>query len=504
MWLVGLFDFRYLIKRVFLLLGICFLSVSFATEVPIYDFSIKSYSQNINDYFPSDSDDYDISLLKQAYQEGQLQQFYNHYYSDRGEGLSPWNEKMVNSALPVVKKIELELLAEYDNQNKSDQERHFAENFKEHDAVWLNRIKNNMDLPAIEGLGYNEKNRAIAVNNTFARALPDHAPDFFHFTMPGQGFPFDNLQESVIWAGTPLYIFTVSQDKSWSLVLTPDAYFAWVKSSDIAYASSGFINEWNSAAKKGLVAITETEASIVNQHQNFQFAGYIGAVFPFHNRNENYISILIPIKNADQQAVIQTGFVTSQSASLMPLEASKKNMAKIMKQLQNRPYGWGGAFFFNDCSQELKSIFTPFGIWLPRNSAQQAKLGSGIDLTQNTVDERISALKVQGHPLMTLIYIGGHVMLYLGNKPVNNHELVAITYQNLWGLSPESKDKRYVIGQSLFFPLLKYYPENPDVSSLANKSYFKMIHLDELSTKGTTPEAFSRSFIKPDSPHLIL
>ncbi|QLZ69053.1 hypothetical protein FOLKNPGA_01835 [Legionella sp. PC1000] len=131
---LGLFDFRDLSKRVFLFLGICFLSVSFATEVPIYDFSIKSYSQNINDYFPSDSNDYDTPLLKREYQEEQLQQFYNHYYSDHGEGLSPWNEKMVNSVLPVVKKIELELLDEYDNQNKSDEERHFAENFKEHDA----------------------------------------------------------------------------------------------------------------------------------------------------------------------------------------------------------------------------------------------------------------------------------------------------------------------------------------------------------------------------------
>ncbi|QMT60261.1 NlpC/P60 family protein [Legionella sp. PC997] len=178
-------------------------------------------------------------------------------------------------------------------------------------------------------------------------------------------------------------------------------------------------------------------------------------------------------------------------------------MSRILEQLQNRPYGWGGAFFFNDCSQELKSIFTPFGIWLPRNSAQQAKISSGIDLTKNTVDERISTLKTQGHPLMTLVYIGGHVMLYLGNKSIN-HEVAAMTYQNIWGLSPESRDKRYVIGQALFFPLLKYYPENPDISSLANKSFFKMIHLDELSTKDITPEVFSRSFTKPNRPNLNL
>lgn len=76
----------------------------------------------------------------------------------------------------------------------------------------------------------------------------------------------------------------------------------------------------------------------------------------------------------------------------------------------------GSAFFFNDCSQELKSIFTPFGIWLPRNSGQQAQLDSTLDLSKHNLDERLSLLKEKGHPLMTIIYIRGHVMLYLGNK----------------------------------------------------------------------------------------
>jgi hypothetical protein len=100
-----------------------------------------------------------------------------------------------------------------------------------------------MDLYALSSSEFKEEYRAISVRNTHARALPDSAPDFFHASIPGQGFPFDNLQESAIWTGTPLYVFSVSKDKAWSLVLTPDSYFAWVKSDDIAYASPGFINQ---------------------------------------------------------------------------------------------------------------------------------------------------------------------------------------------------------------------------------------------------------------------
>lgn len=497
--LFSLFNRRRLIKQAISLFLILFLSLSFAVEVPIYNFSIKPYTQNINDHFPADSTDYATPLITAEYQAAQLKQFYNHYYATDAQGLSPWSEQMVKSVLPQVKKIELELLDEFDNQNSSETNRHYAENFKEHDEIWLNKLKQNMNLSALDSNEFNVKNRAIAVTNTYARALPENSPDFFHFSQPGQGFPFDNLQESVIWSGTPLYVLSVSQDKAWSLVLTPDAYFAWVKSADIGYTSNKFIHQWQTAAQKGLIAITKTETSIVDKHQHFQFKGYIGAVFPLIQRNEEITSILIPVKNAHHQASIKSGYINSGAAGLMPVTASKKNMANLMKQLQNRPYGWGGAFFFNDCSQEIKSIFTPLGIWLPRNSAQQTQFDSVLDLSKNSVDERLNELKTKGHPLMTIIYIGGHVMLYTGNKEIDNHKTEAMTYQNVWGLSPESKDKRYIIGQSLFFPLLKYYPENPDINSLANKAYFKLVYLDELEVKAPSPQTFAKRFTKMSS-----
>lgn len=463
-------------------------------EVPIYDFPIL-YSQNANDYLSPDDDAYNKPLLSPDYQILQLQQFYNHYYSSNAQGLSPWSESMVTSALPLMKKVELEQLEDFNNQNKANEDKHYAENFKEHDEIWWNKIKDNMDLYALASSQFNKDNRAIAVVNTHARALPDIAPDFFHASLPGQGFPFDNLQDSAIWAGTPLYVFSVSIDKAWSLVLTPDGYFSWVKSSDIAYVSSQFIRQWQTAAQQGLIAVTQTEVSIIDSQQRFQFTSFVGAVFPMVERDHQQTSILIPTKNSHNQAMIKIGIISTTASSKMPLTASPKNLVKVINQLKNRPYGWGGAFFFNDCSQEMKSIFAPFGIWLPRNSAQQAQLRSTLDLSQSNIDERIRLLKEKGHPLMTLIYIGGHVMLYIGTKDIENNKAVAITYQNVWGASPDSRDKRYVIGQSLFFPLLKHYPENPDASSFAGKSKFKLVYLDALNVTDY-PQDFANTFLK--------
>lgn len=466
----------------------------YAINVPIDDFSISPYSQATSDYLSPNGDDFSSPLLKPEYQKKQLQQFYTHYYASDANGLSPWSEQLINAILPVVKKTELEQLDLFNNQDKPLEKQHYGENFKAHDALWWNKIKQNIDLDALDSIHFTPQNRAIAVNNTMARGLPELAPDFYHASLPGEGFPFDNLQESAIWAGTPLYVLSTSKDKAWSLVLTPDAYFAWVSSHDIALVSNTFIHQWQEDARAGLVAITKTKSSIMNTQQQFEFSGYIGAVFPLVQSEEKWTSIAIPVKGKDNQAVIKTAIVRSNAISLMPLLATKKNFSKILEQLQHRPYGWGGAFLFNDCSQEIKSIFTPFGIWLPRNSGAQARVGTSIDLSEESVDERINTLTTKGAPLMTIIYIGSHVMLYVGNKMEHNSEKLPITYQNVWGFRGMSENKRYVIGESVFLPLRNHFPEQPDALSQASLPRFKLIYLNALDEKTESSSIFAKRF----------
>lgn len=476
-----------------ILILLCITPWAIAMEIPIDDFSLEHYEQSTKQHLYIDDKDYTKPLLKTEYQQKQLQQFYNHYYSTDKNGLSPWSESLVNAIIPIAHTTELAILNQYNNQNIAPNERHYAENFKAQSLEWWEHMQNNMQLSVLEGAEFHPEQRAITITNTFARNLPDHAPDFFHASLPGQGFPFDNIQDSALWAGTPLYVLSTTKDKSWSLVLTPDAYMTWVKSNDIAYASNEFIDEWQHAAQKNLIAITHTGASVLDLDDHFQFTGYIGAVFPLAAIHNHKINIFIPFKNKKNQAQLKTATIASHAATLMPMMASKKNLARIIQQLQNRPYGWGGAFFLNDCSQELKSLFTPFGLWLPRNSKQQGNMGSVVDLSTKNVDSRLYFLTTKGHPLMTLVYIKGHIMLYTGHETVND-EPAAMSYQNIWGLAPAARDKRYVIGQSVFLPLLKQYPEHPDVASLAEKDTFKLIFLDELQTAQETPAHFAQQF----------
>ncbi len=50
------------------------------------------------------------------------------------------------------------------------------------------QYKKNLNLEHLDHAMYDAKNRAILVNNTAARMLPDAAPDFFDERTAGEGF----------------------------------------------------------------------------------------------------------------------------------------------------------------------------------------------------------------------------------------------------------------------------------------------------------------------------
>jgi hypothetical protein len=353
-------------------------------------------------------------------------------------------------------------------------------NYKPHLPEHWSQIKLNMQLFAFK-YSFQKSQRAITVNNTFARALPTMMPDFFDASIPGQGYPFDNLQDSAIWAGTPIYVVGISSDKAWALVITPEEYFSWIPSRDLAFVSDEFIQNWQEASQKNTVAITQTAVSIVDEKtNNFHFYGYIGAIFPLVQLGGNTSQIMIPVKNHAGMAIMRVGVIPTYSMSVIPLTLSKQNMLNIIAQLQNREYGWGGMMFLNDCSQELKSLFTPFGIWLPRNSILQGTLEGSRDLSQLNMDERLQVLKQEGHPFLTIIYVGSHVMLYIGQFNFAKYGKVAMTYQNVWGLHSVKHDWRYIIGKSIFLPLMKQYPGHPNLASQADYNVFSMINLDSI------------------------
>lgn len=449
-------------------------------------FPIEHYDQHVTKWINPDSTDYNTALLTPEIQQKHFKLFYEHNYGE----LSPWNKNFVNSVLAQdIILIQQELSNKYNNRGKVGNDIGYGENYRPYPPAWADQIADNMDIAQFINLSYKDDNRVIAIDNLYARALPTNDVHFYNNKIAGQGYPFDNLQMSTIWSGTPLYLVGITKDKGWSLVITPSGFVAWVESVGIVKTSSQFIASWQKAAKLKLGAITHTKTSIIDTNGRFLFYGYVGAVFPIvDNKSSTYKQIIIPgIK--DNQAVIQYAMLSIKDIETMPLSPTKHNMTNIISSLVGRPYGWGNKYFYNDCSGELKNLFTPFGIWLPKGSVTLANIAKKhfdvVDMSFKNASERLSYLMQNGKPFFTIVHINGHVFLYIGNY-TNNKSLMAMTYQNVWGLHRVDKNgrdenTRVVIGGTVFFPLLLQYPEIPDAESLAAKPLFEILYLNKIT-----------------------
>lgn len=445
-------------------------------------FPLKTYSQIISDWIKTNDPNYDKPFMSQPVQKQRLTAFYNHLFGI----YSPWNKEYVKKIIVEknpddIKTLELDILSLLDSNDSSKKAIGYGENFRPHSQEWLKNIIQNINLSQLNKLNYDPKNRGIAVDNLYARLLPTDDVHYYDYKRAGEGYPFDNLQVSALWAGTPVYIIAETKDHAWKMVLTPD-YIAWVKSKGIARTNEAFIKTWTLAAKKQLAAITHTGTSIVNLHGNFQFLAYVGTVLPVY-KNTHDFQLLIPVADSKQHAVIEYSSISHEDAMLIPAPTTLRNFQTIFNTLIGRPYGWGNLYFYNDCSAELKNLFTPFGIWLPRHSSDQVRIGRMVDMSGESAKSRLNYLMENGHRYMTLIYLGGHVVLYIGNFPNPNdklHKDMAMTYQNMWGLSPHPATRRAIIGKSVFFPMLLKFPEDSSLVSQTQKPFFQISYLDEL------------------------
>ncbi len=471
-----------MMKLKYLTLFICCFLFSFVFADNIKIFPLGNYDQNIHHWIKPDSSGYDTPILSSSQQASRENEF-------RQKWFAPWDESYVETVLNGTSPqgnlhdIENFLLNKFNNQNKTTDEIQYGENFRPHTLQWFDDIQNNMNLPQLASLTYQPQNNAIMIDNAFIRVIPTNDVAFFNHELAGQGYPFDNIQVTSIWAGTPIYVMYYSRDKAWAFILSP-AIVGWIPANKFAYTSRGFQIFWQQ--HKQMSVIIHNKTPIINRRGQLLFNAYIGSVFPQLTSQR----ILVPVKKANNQATFQQVSLDTQQAITQPLSATPHHFADIIDNLHGIPYGWGNMYFYNDCSGLTKNLFAVFGIWLERNSLAQLNAGKTVDVdkiikTPGDPAERLEYFNQHAHPFMTLLYIGGHIIMYLGQYPhvdSNGSSMWPLTFQSVWGLTNKAKDMRSVIGQAVIFPMLLSYPERPKLISLAAKTYFKMVYLDEPNT----------------------
>lgn len=316
----------------------------------------------------------------------------------------------------------------------------WGENKLPRDSSWVACLAANADTSGFPDAGW----EGITLVNTHLRALPTHRPIFRDFQLPGEGYPFDYLQVSSIAANTPIFIAHTSRDRSWQYVVS-HAASGWVPVRDVARVDSAFQNLWQADS---LVAVIRDGVPVYSDEGNFLFRAPLGSVFPKAGADSLFVHIRAAVSAPGQKAVPVTAVLPKSTAVIKPWRLTGTCVSAVIDALMGEPYGWGGLYQNRDCSATIKDLFAPFGIMLPRHSADQVQSGYDyVDLSGVSGKEKRKTVLNKGVPFLTLLWLPGHIMLYIGqekDRPLAFHNLWGLRTKNLFG-----KQGRKIVGKSV-------------------------------------------------------
>lgn len=260
----------------------------------------------------------------------------------------------------------------------------------------------------------------------------------------GKDRDLDRFQESGLFPGDAVAILHVSKDKQWVLVQTYN-YLAWMPKEDVAIGDKAAI----SAFKNDETFIVVTGSKVFTNHvpndkaiSNIQLD--MGIRLPLAKRSEysnslygqnpfaNYI-VKLPVRNAEGKLTLKlVPIPRGQDVRVGYLPFTKQNLVTQSFKFLGERYGWGHDYNGRDCTGFIGEIYKSFGLLMPRNSGQQAKGAYGQNHLFAKDTAKADKLKViESMQVGDLIYIPGHVMMYLGqenSKPYVIHDVKGLSY----------------------------------------------------------------------------
>jgi len=291
-----------------------------------------------------------------------------------------------------------------------------------------------------------EAGPAITLRGTNLRAMPSSRHFYLRPDLPGEGYPFDYFQHTSTPPGTPVYISNVSKDGQWVLVDGP-VTAGWVPAGDVARVDEAFIEYWQSHPLAAIVRDGTAVGTI---------SADIGTLLPLAVDAapglDRALSVLYPVRGADGRAVTARANLAPGAATAVPLPLTAQAVATVGNPMLGQAYGWGGLDGRRDCSALTRDLFVPFGIHLPRNSANQAKAGRVIELGGLSNEEKERRIIAEAEPFRSMIWFRGHIGVYIGA-----YKGKAMYFHNMWGLRTKDADggcdNRAIVGKGVITTL---------------------------------------------------
>ncbi len=265
--------------------------------------------------------------------------------------------------------------------------------------------------------------KAISIVPTHLRGLPTHLPLF----TAADAYPFDMLQYPQVKANEPLRVLHVSRDGIWCFVET--AYSnGWLEARDVAFADQSFIDSWMALPQ---IVIIRDDVMVKDEGSETSYRTEIGTFLPLVAAGDAWWEAEVATVGKGRKAQSSLTRISREAAGRFPLPFNRENITLVGNQLAGQPYGWGEMFGLRDCSSMLRDFFQPFGIWLPRTSADQiASVQQRLDLSGKQPWEKEDVIRRQAVPFLSLFYKPGHIMLYIGTDSKGR----PLVFHNAWSI----------------------------------------------------------------------
>ncbi|WP_416307465.1 SH3 domain-containing protein [Neptunicella sp. SCSIO 80796] len=282
----------------------------------------------------------------------------------------------------------------------------------------------------------------IAVARDILRTFPTHERVFNR----GMDTDLDRFQETGIFPGDPVAVLHASRDNQWYLVQNYH-YLAWVPQSSIALGDKQTIGEFHQAEPFVVVTGSKVFTNYVPEQPAIsELQLDMGTRLPLVKANElpnqlygqnPYASytVRLPVRNEQGQLEIKMALIArGQDLHLGYLDFTHRNIIKQAFKFLGERYGWGHDYNARDCTGFVGDIYKTFGFMMPRNTGQQDKADYG---QNNRFDKQADTQQkmavIEQMKVGDLIYIPGHVMMYLGEdngQPYIIHDVKGLGYMD--------------------------------------------------------------------------
>jgi hypothetical protein len=264
--------------------------------------------------------------------------------------------------------------------------------------------------------------------NELSMSTPDH-------------YEFDRFQHSSLSVGSPIGIYHFSRDQEWAYVQT-QFIRGWVRTHDLAMAQDkGEVVDYEKA--KGRLVVTGNFVNVFGDPslRKIVFLAQMGDSFPLlsipgENKGINpFYVIQIPAREDNGQLTFRKGYIRADGdvhRGFLPY--TQENLARQAFKMLHQPYGWGDLSGGRDCSRFIMDLFRTFGILMPRNSKEQAMVGMDLARVEGKSAKEKRETLDQAIPLVTILRLPGHIMLYLG-KDKGKHYVI----HSIWGVQKRGK-----------------------------------------------------------------